>query len=60
VNLPNVGMNVESNSGSGGKDCQDYMGRTIIHGMHYVPVGADMCKLCICDNGVQKVKTKSF
>ncbi len=64
VNLPNVGMAaaVETSSGSfssGNKDCQDYMGRIIIHGMHFVPVGVDMCKLCICDNGVQKVE-KSF
>lgn len=58
VNLPNVGMSaVETSSSLGsGKECSDYMGRVIAHGMHYVPVGADMCKMCICADGVQNVK----
>lgn len=37
-------------------DCRDYTGRSIQHGMHFVPPGIDMCKLCICDNGQPKVK----
>lgn len=37
-------------------DCRDYTGKSIQHGMHFVPPGIDMCKLCICDNGQPKVK----
>jgi len=39
-------------------DCRDYTARSIQHGMHFVPPGIDMCKLCICDNGQPKVKVQ--
>ncbi|XP_050424914.1 uncharacterized protein LOC126836014 isoform X2 [Adelges cooleyi] len=34
-------------------NCQDYFGRNIVQGMHYVP-GPDTCTLCVCDNSVAK------
>ncbi|KAL7035461.1 hypothetical protein ACKWTF_008384 [Chironomus riparius] len=60
ADLPNVGassiengkslMNGMNNNG----DCRDYTGRSVQHGMHFVPPGADICKLCVCDNGQAK------
>ncbi|XP_063223377.1 integral membrane protein DGCR2/IDD-like [Bacillus rossius redtenbacheri] len=34
-------------------ECVDLNGRTISHGLHYVP-GPDTCTLCVCDNGYPK------
>ncbi|XP_041980997.1 cysteine-rich motor neuron 1 protein-like [Aricia agestis] len=36
------------------RGCTDLRGRVISHGLHYVP-GPDICKICVCDNGMPKV-----
>mgnify|MGYP003471570206 CR=1 len=59
VNLPNIGTNTETiinNSGGNNGECRDYTGRAVMHSMHFVPPGVDMCKLCICENGHPKVR----
>lgn len=63
VNLPNVGTeSLGSNSGISTKngECIDYTGRAVMHSMHYVPAGFDMCKLCICENGQPKVRRRKI
>ena len=60
--MPNVGASSIENGKSlmngmnNNADCRDYTGRSVQHAMHFVPPGADICKLCICDNGQAKVK----
>lgn len=36
-------------------DCLDFSGRTVKHGLHFVPPKVEMCKMCKCENGQPKV-----
>lgn len=47
-------------TGSVHGECLDINGRMILHAMHFVPAGTDMCKLCICESGHSKVKDIFF
>lgn len=54
-----VNNNLNSKSNNNG-ECRDYTGRAIQTGMHFVPAGVDMCRLCICENGQAKVNVEIF
>jgi hypothetical protein len=37
-------------------ECRDFAGNQIQNAMHFVPSGPDICKLCVCENGLAKVR----
>lgn len=35
-------------------ECRDVNGKKVEQDAHYVPPGSDVCRLCLCDNGLPK------